>query len=150
MGISRQERRRAEREAAKAARRLARQTKVTGKAVDGVTPEIEHVFLLKDCVHLTDTVIADLVSRGWPREKLAEFRDNSGHYCPPRDSIIFHEPQGLEITLENGRLMDHFHQLLTDDVRTQPRSPRGRAASVVLDRPSVFARRWLRTFGDSD
>ena len=113
--MSRQKRRRAEREAAKAARRLARQTQVTGKAVDGITPEMEYVFLLKDCIHLTDAVIGDLVSRGWPAEKLAEFRDNGGHYCPPRDSIIFREPQGLEITLDSGRLMDHIHQLIMGD-----------------------------------
>ena len=113
--MSRQERRRAEREAAKAARKLARQAHVAVKPVDGITREMEHVFLLKDCERLTDAVISDLVSRGWPPEKLTEFRDNGGHYCPARSSIIFLEPQGLEITLDNGTLMDHVHQLITED-----------------------------------
>lgn len=74
---------------------------------------MEHVFLLKDCVHLTDELIGDLTSRGWPKDELEKFRESGGHYCPPRNSMIFAEPQGLEITLENGKLMDHFHQLMT-------------------------------------
>ena len=110
--MSRQEKRRGEREAAKAARRMLQQTRVEGKRVDGISPEIEHVFFLKDCVHLTDELIADLISRGWPKDELEKFRESGGHYCPPRNSIIFAEPQGLEITLENGKLMDHIHQLM--------------------------------------
>lgn len=110
--MSREERRRAAREASKAARKRALQSHVTAKSVEGITPEMEYVFLLKDCVHLTDEVISKLASRGWPLEKVTEFRNNGGHYCAPRDSIVFLEPQGLEITLENGKLMDHIHQLV--------------------------------------
>jgi hypothetical protein len=89
--------------------------RLEGKAVDGISPEMEHVFLLKDCVHLTDVLIADLTNRGWPHDELQGFRERGGHYCAPRQSIIFLEPQGLEITLESGKLMDHIHQLIGAD-----------------------------------
>ena len=113
--MSRQERRRTEREAAKAARRMFQHGRLEAKPVDGISPEMEHVFLLKDCVHLTDELIADLAKRGWPHDELQEFPGRGGHYCAPRQSIIFLEPQGLEITLENGKLMDRIHQLIGAD-----------------------------------
>ena len=113
--MSRQERRRAEREAAKAAPRMVQHGRLDGKPVDGISPEMEHVFLLKDCVHLTDDLIAELSDRGWPHDEVQRFRDLGGHYCTPRQSIVFLEPQGLEITLENGKLMDHIHQLIGSD-----------------------------------
>jgi hypothetical protein len=34
--------------------------RLEGKPVDGISPEMEHVFRLEDCVHLTDELIADL------------------------------------------------------------------------------------------
>lgn len=112
--MSRQERRKAEREAAKAARKLGRQAGLASRPVVGLTPEMEYVFLLKDCVHVTDELIADLVSQGWPIEQLREFQENGGHFCPPRNSFVFSEPQGLEIILENGVLMDRVHELIVD------------------------------------
>ena len=83
------------------------------------------VFALEGCVHLSDDVVAGLVTRGWPDAKLREFRERGGHYCEPRDSIIFPTPSLLagapvevvmretvkETTFKEGRLLDHFHSL---------------------------------------
>ena len=83
------------------------------------------IFALEDCVHLSDEFVAKLVARGWPEENLREFRERGGHYCEPRDSIIFPTPAVLagepaeavmrhtvlETTLQDGQLLDHFHRL---------------------------------------
>jgi hypothetical protein len=110
--MSRQERRREQRIAAKAARKQLRRGTLSLREIGDSSIDVERIFLLKDCVPLSDDVIHDLESSGWPREKLTEFRSNDGHYCSPRNSVIFRDPQGLEVTLDNGELTDHMHRLV--------------------------------------
>jgi hypothetical protein len=110
--MSRKERRKANLRMNKTGRKLAGHANLATKPADGITPEMEYIFLLKDSTNLTDGVIDDMASRGWPLEKLKEFREKGGRYCPPRNSIIFSEPQGLEITLVNGVILNNIHQLI--------------------------------------
>lgn len=83
------------------------------------------VFAMKDCEHLTAELIEQLADRGWPQQELANFHRQGGHYCRPRDSVIFPTPEFLsgapaeevlsavvrETTFEQGKLLDHYHSL---------------------------------------
>jgi hypothetical protein len=53
-----------------------------------ISPAMRHLFLGEGTEPLTDELVAELVSKGWPMERLIEARENGMAYSRPRNSII--------------------------------------------------------------
>lgn len=79
--------------------------------------DVNRIFMLKDCVPMTADVIKQMIEIGWAEKKLMECQCEGGMYCPPRDSIMFPEPEGMEMVRDGEDFLIHVHELMV----TRPR-----------------------------